>query len=121
MEYYEYPDYAVGYYVLTKLETGKIRIPITEWDLVITDKGSLDLLETASGNVLVKGVDIIQSLSVSSSVSLLQFADCHFPMDSEQSITISGTAGTTIRGVNALERSGLRAAFLNAIDSIMEM
>ena len=99
MEYYEYPDYAVGYYVLTKLETGKIRIPITEWDLVITDKGSLGLLETASGNVLVKGVDIIQSLSVSSSVSLLQFADCHFPMDSEQSITISGTAGTTIRGV----------------------
>ena len=99
MEYYEYPDYAVGYYVLTKLETGKIRIPITEWDLVITGKGELGLLETASGNVLVKGVDIIQSLSVSSSVSLLQFADCHFPMDSEQRITISGTAGTTIRGV----------------------
>lgn len=84
----------------------------------------IDLVIEAMGDAGVKyGVPRAQAYAMVSQMILgsakLQLETGEHPGVLKDNVC--SPAGTTIRGVNALERSGLRAAFLDAIDSIMNM
>lgn len=83
----------------------------------------IDLVIEALGDVGVKyGVPRTQAYALISQMILgsgkLQLATGEHPGVLKDNVC--SPAGTTIRGVNALERAGMRAAFLDAIDAIME-
>lgn len=83
----------------------------------------IDLVIEAMGDAGVKyGVPRAQAYAMVSQMILgsakLQLETGEHPGVLKDNVC--SPAGTTIRGVNALERAGLRAAFLDAIDSIME-
>lgn len=82
----------------------------------------IDLVIEAMGDAGVKyGVPRAQAYAMVSQMILgsakLQLETGEHPGVLKDNVC--SPAGTTIRGVNALERGGLRAAFLDAIDSIM--
>lgn len=84
----------------------------------------LDLVIEALGDAGVKyGVPRAQAYALVSKMILgsgkLQLETGEHPGVLKDNVC--SPAGTTIRGVNALERAGLRAAFLDAIDAIMQM
>lgn len=84
----------------------------------------IDLVIEAMGDAGVKyGVPRAQAYTMVSQMILgsakLQLETGEHPGVLKDNVC--SPAGTTIRGVNALERAGLRAAFLDAIDGIMEM
>lgn len=83
----------------------------------------IDLVIEALGDAGVKyGVPRAQAYALVSQMILgsgkLQLATGEHPGVLKDNVC--SPAGTTIRGVNALERAGMRAAFLDAIDAIME-
>ena len=82
----------------------------------------IDLVIEALGDAGVKyGVPRVQAYALVSQMILgsakLQLETGEHPGVLKDNVC--SPAGTTIRGVNALERAGLRAAFLDAVDGIM--